>query len=119
MRPLKQDNQVYQAPQLLSKTLPLARYLKTLSAREIESVMRVSSTLAVKTQALLAVWDAEVNDSFVAIDSFIGDIYSGLQAYTFTQADRMYADKHLLILSGLYGVLRPLDSICPYSDSVC
>ena len=50
----------------------------------------------------------------MAIDSFIGDIYSGLQAMTLSKVDRYYANDCLVILSGLYGVLRPLDGVHPY-----
>jgi uncharacterized protein len=49
-----------------------------------------------------------------AAESFLGVIYSGLQIASFTAADRTYANAHLRILSGLYGILRPFDGICPY-----
>lgn len=101
-------------PQLLAKTQQLDAYLKTLSASQLAKVMKLSAPLAKKTHALIANWTAEPRHQSAAIDSFIGDIYSGMQAPSLTAADRDYADKTLFILSGLYGILRPLDGIFPY-----
>ena len=105
-----------QNPQLLSKTHILARYLKTLSSRDIEKYMGVSGPLSIKTRELLQGFT--VNDSSAAflpaIDIFLGDIYSGLQVQSFSKEDRRYANEHLFILSGLYGILRALDTIQPY-----
>lgn len=75
--------------------------------------MKVSPALAEKTQALLGEWQ-ERRFTLPAIDAFLGDMYSGLQAQTFTESDRAYAQRHLFILSGLYGVVRALDNISPY-----
>ena len=49
-----------------------------------------------------------------ALLAFGGDVYTGLNAETFTEDDFEFAQQHLRILSGLYGVLRPLDLIQPY-----
>lgn len=49
-----------------------------------------------------------------AILAFKGDVYTGLQAETFNDADFDFAQQHLRMLSGLYGVLRPLDLMQPY-----
>ena len=54
------------------------------------------------------------NDSQAALYVFQGDVYQGLQAETFDKKDITFAQKHLRILSGLYGELRPLDVIKPY-----
>jgi len=76
--------------------------------------MHISPALAAKTQELIAGWTTEPSALTAALDSFVGDIYSGLQASSFTESDREYANTHLRILSGLYGILRPLDGIAPY-----
>lgn len=101
-------------PQLLAQTKKLANYLKSLSPAQLGKVMKLSPALAAKTHATYAIWNTNLAEQTPAIDSFIGDIYSGLQAPTFDEADRKYAHEHLGILSGLYGILRALDGISPY-----
>lgn len=76
--------------------------------------MKISSQLADKTVSTFADWSTAADDQTVAIDCFRGDIYSGLQAGELTTADRAYAQQTLVILSGLYGMIRPLDGIMPY-----
>lgn len=114
MRPAENLDTPYQAPKLLDKTIELADYLRTLSAKDIESGMQLSPAMAQKTYSLLKEWSANPDTLRPAIDAFLGDIYSGLQVQTFSPVDRAYANKHLFILSGLYGVLRAHDSIHPY-----
>jgi hypothetical protein len=101
-------------PALLRKTVELATYLKTLSPTQLTHVMHVSAPLAEKTHETLAEWNIKPSRQTPAIESFIGDIYSGLQANKLTTAQRNYADTHLYILSGLYGVLRSNDGVSPY-----
>lgn len=102
------------SPILMSQAIQLAAYLKTLSAGQLVKPMHISPALAAKTQALLATWSTEPAKQSRAIDSFVGDIYSGLQADSLSAGDREYADETLRILSGLYGIIRPLDGIAPY-----
>jgi cytoplasmic iron level regulating protein YaaA (DUF328/UPF0246 family) len=104
----------YQKPQLLEQANELATYLQTLSPLQLARCMNISKDMAVKTQDLLASWSLEPSLQQPAIDTFLGDIYSGFQTQTLNEADRAYANDHLYILSGLYGVLRALDSIHPY-----
>jgi cytoplasmic iron level regulating protein YaaA (DUF328/UPF0246 family) len=101
-------------PQLISKTELLARYLKSLSVAELQTIMSISSNLAIKTHSQIAEWSTEPDKQSIGLDSFIGDIYSGLQVKGLTREDRRYANEHLYILSGLYGLIRPLDTICSY-----
>lgn len=101
-------------PQLLPQAKELASYLQTLSRAELSKVMHISETLAQKTHGVLTGWNTEPAQQTIAMDSFVGDIYSGLRASTLSQADRNYADTTLRILSGLYGILRPYDGIRPY-----
>ncbi len=114
MRVASVADRLLRQPQLLEKTLLLDQYLKTLSAAQLGKIMKISQSLAEKTKELIMRWNVDVVQQTAAIDSFIGDIYSGLQAPTFSREDRGFADKHLYIFSGLYGLLRPEDGICPY-----
>lgn len=107
-------NATYQSPLLLAQANELAAYLKTLTVPQLKKSMQISEQTARKTHVLLSQWSTDPSQQIPAIDAFLGDIYSGLQTQTLTSKDRQYANKHLYILSGLYGVLRALDSICPY-----
>lgn len=104
----------YQQPALLPQARQLAAYIQTLGQQQIANSMVLSPAKVTKTHALWQAWSDKPNLQLPAIDAFLGDIYSGLQVATFTRADRQYANRHLYILSGLYGVLRALDSITPY-----
>lgn len=114
MRPPETDGSLYQRPELIAQAKQLDSYIKTLSVNQIAKIMQISNKLATKTHDLIAGWTDKPEQQRSAIDSFLGDIYSGLQVQTWTKADRDYANQHLKILSGLYGILRPLDTIYPY-----
>jgi len=101
-------------PLFIDKAAQLADYLKSLSVGDVEKVMHVSSKLATTTSELLQAWTTDTTALRPAIDSYLGDIYSGLQVSRWTDDDRQYSQQHLRILSGLYGILRPLDGIYPY-----
>jgi cytoplasmic iron level regulating protein YaaA (DUF328/UPF0246 family) len=103
-----------QQPELLNRAKELATYLKTISPSQLAKAMQISPQLAEKTGETIASWDTAPEHQSLAIDSFVGDIYSGLQASQLDTADRVYANQNLRILSGLYGTLKPLDAICPY-----
>jgi len=101
-------------PALLDKANELIAYLRTVPSKKIASVMAVSAELAARTHDQFVDWSTDPDRQAPAVESFLGDIYSGLQVASFTAADRKHADKHLRILSGLYGILRPFDGINPY-----
>jgi cytoplasmic iron level regulating protein YaaA (DUF328/UPF0246 family) len=103
---------VIRQPALIAQAHTLGAYVHTLSVEQIQQTMKISADLAAKTKQTIDDWNSATPSP--AIDSFVGDIYSGLQASSFSPEDRAYADEHLRILSGLYGVLKPLDSINPY-----
>lgn len=102
-----------QLPSFMPQANEIAHYVRTLSVEHIARTMKLSSNKAAETYELFQSWDSN-RVTGPAIDTFLGDIYSGLQATSFTEADRNYANEHLFILSGLYGVLRALDEIQPY-----
>jgi cytoplasmic iron level regulating protein YaaA (DUF328/UPF0246 family) len=101
-------------PLLIARAKPLATYVQTLSASQLQQVMHISEPLARTVQGTFAAWNADPSQQSLALDSFVGDIYSGLQAGALSAADRDYAQQTLRILSGLYGVLRPYDGVRPY-----
>lgn len=96
------------------ETLQLVNYLKSLDVEQVKKVMSLSDTKARQTFDLIQSFNSE-GATLPALDIFLGDIYSGMQVSTFTKEDRAYAnDNRLFILSGLYGVLKPLDRVQPY-----
>lgn len=112
------------APQAPPKTKPiltddaaaLAETARALSASRLRSLMRISENLAAlnheRFQALTLNYRA--SGAKQAALAFNGDVYHGLEAHSLDADDLQYAQNHLRILSGLYGVLRPLDGIEPY-----
>lgn len=114
MRSEPQGKSKNTTPQFLKQANEIAKYMKTLNETEIAKVMKISSELSNKTRSLLRSWNSSSAKQSPAIDSFLGDIYSGLQAHDLNSQDRKFAQKHLRIISGLYGMLKPLDGIYPY-----
>jgi uncharacterized protein len=114
MRHSPHEGERLRRPCLLDKAQQLDAYLKTLSPPQLQKVMSISPALAEKTHDLISAWTAGPEGQSLAIDSFLGDIYSGLRANDLAPAERDLADRQLFILSGLYGILRPYDGICPY-----
>jgi cytoplasmic iron level regulating protein YaaA (DUF328/UPF0246 family) len=103
-----------QKPLLLDRAVQLHDYMATLSPTQLASSMKISPALAAKTASAIAAWSADPAKQSLALDTFKGDIYSGLQAHQLTPVQRDYANKTLVILSGLYGLIRPYDGIMPY-----
>jgi cytoplasmic iron level regulating protein YaaA (DUF328/UPF0246 family) len=114
MRPPAKGSEPTGTPVLLDRAEELIGYLRTLSPRQLSKIMTISADLATKTRQQYAEWSTKAEDQTPAAESFVGDIYSGLQVDSFSAADRRYADNHVRILSGLYGILRPFDGISPY-----
>lgn len=100
-------------PILIERANQLTQYLKTLPQAQLQKTMSLSEAKAAQVHELIQSFDP-ANPTLPALDLFLGDIYSGLQAQSFTPEDREYANNHLFILSGLYGVLKALDEIQPY-----
>lgn len=105
---------VMQSPVLLGQAIELAAYITAMPRDALQKSMQISSKLTPVVQQLYAQWSPDIGSTACAIDTFVGDIYSGLQTHTWTTSMRDYANDHLYILSGLYGILRPLDGVRPY-----
>ncbi len=101
-------------PEFLKQANELSKYMKMLEVQEISSMMKISPKLSETTKLLIKSWTKTPVKQTPAIDSFLGDMYSGLQAAALDKQDRAFAQEHLRILSGLYGILKPLDGIFPY-----
>jgi cytoplasmic iron level regulating protein YaaA (DUF328/UPF0246 family) len=103
-------------PTLLSDSEQLIDVLRTKSASQLEKLMKISDKLAVLNRTRYSDWSAPFTpeNAKQCLLAFRGDVYQGLEADTFKKADFDYAQKHLRILSGLYGILRPLDLIQAY-----
>ncbi|HAO25929.1 MAG TPA: peroxide stress protein YaaA, partial [Methylophaga sp.] len=89
---------------------------KKLSSQEIAGLMKISDKLAGLNMARFQQWETPFTEKNAkqAILAFKGDVYTGLNAETLNENGLAFAQQHLRILSGLYGVLRPLDLIQPY-----
>ena len=103
-------------PTLLDHSQQLIDVCRKLSASEIASLMKVSEKIAQLNTARFQDWQAEFNfgNARQAIFAFKGDVYTGLNAYNLEQNHLDFAQQHLRMLSGLYGLLRPLDLMMPY-----
>ena len=103
-------------PEFLSLSNDLIKGLSKLKTEEIAKLMNISSKLADLNRERFHNWKLQhnPNNAKQAILAFKGDVYAGLQAWDFKKADFSFAQKHLRVLSGLYGVLKPLDLIQPY-----
>ena len=99
-------------PAFLDNAMELARVARGLSHDDIRSLMGLSDSLAQLNTERFASFGTQVRKP--AALSFAGDTYQGLEAQSLDADDMAWAQTHLRILSGLYGVLRPLDEIEPY-----
>ena len=100
-------------PALMTQAQKLGAYLASMKLKEIQSIMGVSNSLAQEIMITASDWpSAKVQGS--ALHSFRGDVFSGLQVASFDKKDLAYANQQLKIISGLYGLLRPLDAVTPY-----
>lgn len=107
---------IYTQPRLLEQSQQLIDVCRKLSATEIASLMTVSEKIANLNVERFRDWNAEFNFSNArqALFAFKGDVYTGLDAYHLKDQDIDFAQQHLRMLSGLYGLLRPLDLMMPY-----
>lgn len=106
----------FSQPQLLKHSSELIGELRQLSPAGISSIMDVSRKIANENFERFASWHKpfDLSNAKQSILAFKGDVYEGLQAETFNESDLEFAQEHLRILSGLYGVLRPLDLMQAY-----
>lgn len=105
---------LHSTPDFLDRSSQLIDLLRRFSPGEIGSLMSISDTLAHLNVGRYASWSTDPAEARQAIMAFNGDVYAGFDARTLKPAALNYAQANLRILSGLYGVLRPLDLIHPH-----
>jgi hypothetical protein len=101
------------SPQFIKQAEHLAAILKNTDDQTLQKVMGISEKLMVAVREDIEKWTDDTDGTAAAL-TFRGDIYSGLAAAHWGSDDAQFAQKHLRILSGLYGILRPFDHIKPY-----
>ena len=103
-------------PEYVARSSELVNIMRKKSPQDIASLMGVSDNIAHLNFERFADWSEKftTKNSRQSLLAFKGDVYIGLNAYSFDSGDFDFAQQHLRILSGLYGVLRPLDLIQPY-----
>ncbi len=106
----------YTLPVFIEESERLAIELKKYSVKKLSALMKINSKLAQLNFERYQEWNPHFNtdNAKQAILSFRGDVYNGLGAETFSQDDLEFAQQNLAILSGLYGLLKPLDLMQPY-----
>ena len=108
--------QHYSQPAYLDHAQQLINRARRYSALDIAEIMAVSAKIAELNFDRFEAWHTPFTpgNAKQAVLAFKGDVYSGLDAATFSEADFEFAQQHLRILSGLYGLLRPLDLMQAY-----
>ena len=101
-------------PALKDDIAELAQVTEKLRPRDLKRMMGISDNLAQLNHERFQHFDPELEDGLQAAIAFNGDVYLGLQARTLDKKSFDWAQDHLRILSGLYGVLRPADALQPY-----
>jgi cytoplasmic iron level regulating protein YaaA (DUF328/UPF0246 family) len=108
--------ELHTTPDFISHSAELIEILRTLSPAQLSSLMDISDALAVLNVTRYASWSRKFTrkNAKQAVLAFNGDVYEGLDAPSLTVKQLDYVQAHVRILSGLYGVLRPLDLMQPY-----
>ena len=106
----------FSQPNLTAYSQELIEICQQFSPAELGSLMSISDKLASLNVARFAEWQLDHNETNAkaALFAFKGDVYTGLEVETLSREQVEYAQKHLRMLSGLYGLLKPLDLMQPY-----
>ncbi len=103
-------------PVYLKEAEAICKSIKKLTAQQLSELMQMSAALGNENKARFEAWQLPFThaNAHPAMLMFKGEVYRGLQAESFSKRELQNASEHLRILSGMYGVLRPLDLIMPY-----
>jgi uncharacterized protein len=107
---------IHTQPEFMKETRQLVKQLKKMTPAEVSSLMKISDKLGVLNYLRFNEWKTPftLSNAKQALLAFKGDVYTGIDAESFSSQEFKFAQKHLRILSGLYGVLKPLDLIQAY-----
>lgn len=110
--PLKEHSQ----PDYLKRAQQLVNILKKYTPHGLSNLMNISDKLALENAERFSSWHFPftVENSKQALFAFMGDVYEGIDALSLSKTEWLYMQQHIRILSGLYGILRPLDLMQPY-----
>ena len=101
-------------PDFIDSAAELVKVLRTRSPQQIAELMSLSDSLSMLNVSRYAHWHPDHSEGRQAIMAFNGDVYAGFDARSLAPAALDFTQRHVRILSGLYGLLRPLDLIHPY-----
>ncbi len=106
----------YSQPAFIDKSAQLIKTLKTKDPIDLQELMSISSELAMLNAERNQAWQLPFTTDNAKPASYLfdGDVYTGLDSYGMDKETMLYLNEHLGILSGLYGLLKPLDLIQPY-----
>lgn len=108
-----EEHKASETPQFLQETWKLARILRKYSPGQLADILKTSTALG--TKAFMDYQDMDLSVSgMAALFAYRGLVFSALDADSMTKAEIAFAQEHLRILSGFYGLLKPLDGIRPY-----
>jgi hypothetical protein len=108
------DSMPVSTPQLADHTAELAKTTRKLRVVDLKRMMALSDALAKLNRERFQAFQPDSEDGLQAAFAFNGDVYAGLRARELDRRSLAWAQDHVRILSGLYGVLRPMDVIQPY-----
>nr|BBJ04518.1 UPF0246 protein [Marinobacter nauticus] len=108
--------ETYTQPDFLDDACELIDQLKALEPHQVSNLMSISDKLGQLNAERFRTWHTPFtpDNARQALLAFKGDVYTGLDAESFSEQDFAFAQKHLRMLSGLYGLLKPLDLMQPY-----
>ena len=101
-------------PEMVEDIAELSTVTRKLTVRQLKSLMDLSDNLATLNRERFQAFDPAMEDGLQAAFAFNGDVYSGLKARELDKKGLAYAQDHIRILSGLYGLLKPMDAIQAY-----
>ncbi|MBX7052339.1 MAG: peroxide stress protein YaaA [Flavobacteriales bacterium] len=103
-------------PEFLNEAESIMKLMRKMDVAQLAKTLDASPAIAEETKKRIAAWKKPFTHekAIPALLMFRGEVYRGMQATTFTEKELGFAQENLRILSGLYGVLRPLDLIMPY-----
>lgn len=108
--------QEFSIPEFVDESSTIMKKLKKLNPLKIKELMHINDTLAETNYERFQNWQPEfdLNVARQAIATFRGDVYLGIDVKSYNEEDFKMAQNHVRILSGLHGILKPLDLIRPY-----